>query len=46
MPVFLTARAFTYLGWVHTRHETETAQVMMPFIVEGACELAHALLDE
>ncbi len=46
MPVFLTARAFTYLGWVHTRHETETAQVMMPFIVEGACELAHALLNE
>jgi len=44
MPVFFMARAFTYLGWVHTRSETETAQEVTPLIVEGACELAEALL--
>jgi len=46
MPVFFMARAFTYLGWVHTRSETETAQLMTPLIVQGACELAETLLAE
>ena len=44
MPVFFMARALSYLGWAHTRSETETAQQMAPVIVEGACELAKALL--
>ncbi|MFO7965267.1 MAG: phosphotransferase [Desulfobacterales bacterium] len=44
MPVFLMARAFTYLGWVHTRHETQTAHIMTPLIVDGACELAQDFL--
>ena len=44
MPVFFMARAFTYLGWMHTRSETETAQQMAPVIIEGACELAESLL--
>ncbi len=38
--------AFTYLGWVYTRSETETAQQMTPLVVEGACELAKALLAD
>lgn len=46
MPVFFMARAFTYLGWVYTRSEIDTAQQMAPAIIEGACELAEALLQD
>ena len=44
MPVFFMARAFTYLGWAHTRSETDTAQEMAPVVISGACELAESLL--
>ena len=40
MPLFYLVRAFTYLGWVHTRNETRTAQEIAPVIVTMVCELA------
>ncbi len=40
LPLLLLARAFTYVGWVHTRQETETAREMTPFILELALETA------
>jgi Ser/Thr protein kinase RdoA (MazF antagonist) len=44
MPLFFLARGFTYLGWVHTRHETETAQELTPMLIDKACRLAEAYL--
>ena len=40
-PIFM-ARATTYLGWMHTRSETETAKEMTPFIIE----LIFSLVDD
>jgi len=42
--LFLALRASTYVGWVMTRPETETARTMTNFIVERACALAEAYL--
>ena len=44
LPLFHLARALTYLGWVHTRHETETARRITPEIVALACGLAEEYL--
>jgi Ser/Thr protein kinase RdoA (MazF antagonist) len=44
MPLFFLARSFTYLGWVHTRFETETARALTPLLVEKACSLARDYL--
>lgn len=44
LPGFFLARALTYLGWAHTRSETETARALTPFLVEGACARAEAYL--
>lgn len=40
LPLFFLARSFTYVGWVHTRPETETARELTPMLVEAACGLA------
>ena len=40
LPLFFTARAFTYLGWVQTREETQTAKELTPMLVELACAVA------
>lgn len=40
LPLFMLARASTYLGWVHTRSETETARELTPMIVELVCATA------
>lgn len=45
LPMFLAARGFTYLGWVHTRSETETARELTPMLVELACTVAGHWLD-
>lgn len=45
MPLFYLVRAFTYLGWVHTRHETQTAQQIAPMVVALACGLAEEYLS-
>jgi Ser/Thr protein kinase RdoA (MazF antagonist) len=45
LPIFMMARATTYLGWVHTRQETETAKELTPLLVEMACSMAEGYLS-
>lgn len=45
LPLFLAARSTTYLGWLHTRSETETAQESTPMKVEKACKYARTYLQ-
>lgn len=45
MPLFFLARSFTYLGWVHTRSETQTAKELTPMLVEKCCALAKQYLE-
>lgn len=44
LPVFMAARSFTYLGWVHTRPESKDGQDITPLLVRLACRQAEALL--
>ena len=44
LPTCLLARGLTYLAWVHSRHETETAQEIAPVLIEGVCALAEDYL--
>lgn len=44
LPLFLLLRSLTYLGWVHTRHETETARELTPVLIARACAAARAYL--
>lgn len=46
LPLFFLARSFTYVGWVHTRPDTDTARELTPMLVEASCDLAKAWLDE
>ena len=45
LPLFMLARSFTYLGWVHTRFETATARELTPMLVEKACRFARSYLE-
>lgn len=45
LPLFLFLRGTTYLGWVQTRPETQTAKELGPLLVERTCRLASAYLD-
>ncbi len=44
LPLFLLLRSFTYLGWVHTRSETETARELTPFLVDLCCQVCEDYL--
>lgn len=44
LPLFLLLRGFTYLGWIHTRSETNTAREMGPIVVEGVMVLVDQYL--
>lgn len=44
LPLFFLARSFTYVGWVHTRPGTETAEALTPMLVEMSCELSESYL--
>lgn len=44
LPLFLLARGTTYLGWVHTRPETETAREFTPTLIRMACTAAEDYL--
>ena len=44
LPLFLFLRGTTYLGWVQTRPETQTAKELGPLLVERTCQLASAYL--
>ena len=40
LPVFMMARGFTYLGWVHTRPGSREARELTPHLVQLACGFA------
>jgi Ser/Thr protein kinase RdoA (MazF antagonist) len=44
LSLFLLLRSITYLSWVHTRRETETAQELTQMFVERTAELARHYL--
>ena len=44
MPLFELGRAFSYLGWVHTRSETASAQALAHEVAELVCTLAETYL--
>jgi Ser/Thr protein kinase RdoA (MazF antagonist) len=44
LPLFLAARGSTYLGWVHTRQDSDTARELTPFLCELACAAAEEYL--
>ena len=44
LPLFLFLRGTTYIGWMQSRPETETAKTMGPLLVERACLLASRYL--
>lgn len=44
LPLFMLARGFTYVGWVHTRTETETARELTPMLLDAACALTEDYL--
>ncbi|MEM6583386.1 MAG: phosphotransferase [Pseudomonadota bacterium] len=46
LPLFMLARSFTYLGWVHTRFETQTAKELTPMLVGKACAVAREYLGK
>ena len=45
-PLFMLARGTTYLGWAHTRRETETAQELTPMFITLVCDLAEEYLSK
>ena len=44
LPVFMMARGFTYLGWVHTRPGSREARELTPHLVRLACSFAERKL--
>jgi len=46
LPLFTAARSFTYLGWVHTREDTQAAVEMTPVLVDMCCAACEALINE
>ena len=46
LPVFLLVRGLVYLGWIHTRRETETAGQIIDFVREQTTVLAREVLGE
>lgn len=44
LPLFFLARGLTYVGWVHTRQETETARELTPMLLGAACALSEDYL--
>ncbi len=45
LPLHLLARAFTYIGWVHTRPGTETAEELTPMLLEMAMSQAESFMS-
>jgi Ser/Thr protein kinase RdoA (MazF antagonist) len=44
LQLFHVARSLTYLGWVHTRSQTETAIEMTPVVIDIAASLGEQYL--
>lgn len=45
LDLFLAARGCTYLGWIQSRQETETARDLAPELIQRACLQAQRFLD-
>jgi len=45
LELFLTARGCTYLGWIRSRQETDTAKEFAPDLIRRACEQAERFLS-
>ena len=45
LPLFMLARGFSYVSWVHTRRQTETAGELTPILLDAACRLADEYLS-
>ena len=45
-PTLLMARGLVALGWVHTRRETELAQLMTDIAIEMVCQMAETYLED
>ncbi|AZI37213.1 putative protein kinase [Caenibius tardaugens NBRC 16725] len=46
LPLFMFLRGTTYLGWLQTRPETQTAKELGPMLIERTCALAQSYLDD
>lgn len=46
LPLFMMARGFTYLGWMHTRKDTDTARQLTAFVTELACDVATTFVSD
>lgn len=44
LDLFMAARSFTYLGWVHTRPDSKDGQAITPLLIRMACREAERLL--
>lgn len=45
LPMFLALRGLSYIGWIHTRRETETAHELAPALIDLCCRRAEAYLS-
>jgi len=45
LPLFFALRSTTYMGWVHTRRNTETAQALTPMIIELAEHMCRQYME-
>jgi Ser/Thr protein kinase RdoA (MazF antagonist) len=45
LPTFMVARGTTYLGWMHTRSETDTARELTPAVVENVMAMVTDYLN-
>ncbi|MEK7266066.1 MAG: phosphotransferase [Pseudomonadota bacterium] len=45
LPLFLFLRGTTYLGWIQTRPETQTARELGPILIARTCRLAADYLE-
>jgi len=46
LPTFFLGRGFTYLGWAHTRKETEAAKSLTGEVIEGVMAIAEDYLSD
>ncbi|MEH6579973.1 MAG: phosphotransferase [Amphritea sp.] len=46
LPTFFLVRGLVYLGWVHTRKDTDTAKAVTPELIEGVIALVTDYLDQ
>jgi Ser/Thr protein kinase RdoA (MazF antagonist) len=44
LDLFMAARSFTYLGWVHTRPDSKDGQAILPLLIRMACREAERLV--